>query len=189
MTKRQSLPLAQKKLISLLFIVIITGGGTAYAEILDCEIGDTSKGYWQMIGAHAQEECIIPGAPDPDSKFLHDNTNSAFRIEGRYKVETVLTSPTTVWLDTPGECPSNSCISGFREWYCNKYNTYNDPHYSYKMVNSLCVQNNNGNGNKRYLCTTDTNHVTLWEWKCNAQQAEQAKNSSNQGPLPCIQRQ
>lgn len=46
MTKKQSISLSHKKLISILFIIIIIARGTAYAEIQNCEVGDYSKGNW-----------------------------------------------------------------------------------------------------------------------------------------------
>ncbi len=180
---------------------MITGGGTAHAEILGCEVGNTSdyvspQGYWQMIDAPYQGECIIPGAPHPDSAFLHGNVNGAFRIEGRYRVDTVVRGGSW-WSDTPKECPSNSCISGFREWMCNDvygksnfapYHNYT-PSSSYYVEDNMCVFHfDDGSTNiKYYTCFTDTAHIILREWKCNSQTPELIEPNKNQGPPACEQ--
>jgi len=155
---------------------------TTYAQVISCEIGNTSsyvfpQGYWQMVGPPRQGKCIIPGAPHPDSAFLHGNVNGAFRIEGRYRVDTVLTG----WgfVCTSGECPSNSCISGFREWMCN------DVYDGFYMENSMCISPGGCGGGKAYACFTDTHAVTLWEWKCNPAPQEPVQPTHNQGPPSC----
>jgi hypothetical protein len=152
----------------------------AYGEVDGCTVGDDSQGYWQMISAPHQEECIIPGAPHPDSGFLHypGNNNGAFRIEGKYKVVTVLTA----WgfACSPGECPSNTCISGFREWMCNDVYESSGMY----MEDSLCIFPGGCGGGNAYACFTDINAVTLYEWVCKSQPPEPPEKNKNQGP-PC----
>jgi len=126
-----------------------------------CEVGDLSKGYWKMVGAPYQGKCIIPGPPHPDSPFLHSRSaNGAFRIEGKYKVVTVLTGK-GFYVGCPECVPS--CITGFAEWGCT--GVYGNG-FTYEPNGQLCMM---PDGNKNGVpdgcaCFTDGNAVTLYEW-------------------------
>jgi hypothetical protein len=190
--RKPSTALLTKIFFAIFCTAICLMANTAYAEIAACQVGNTSdyvspEGYWQMVGTTYQGKCIIPGPPHPDSAFLHGNTNGAFRIEGRYRVDTVLTGWGFSW--TPGECPSNSCISGFREWMCyDVYGTGNyGPYASFYMEDNNCVYNyDDGSTNiKNYACFTDTAHITLLEWKCKPQTPEPIEPNKNQGSPAC----
>jgi len=92
----------------------------------------------------------------PDSAFLHGNANGAFRIEGKYKVVTVLTGKGFYW-----GCPEcvPGCITGFAEWMCiDVYGSYGQ-HFIYEPDGQLCLMSDGG-----CACFTDGNAVTLYEW-------------------------
>ncbi|MDO9067639.1 MAG: hypothetical protein Q7W05_04190 [Deltaproteobacteria bacterium] len=175
-----------KKLISLLFIIIITGGVTAHAEILECEVGDLSKGYW----AYVSNECRIPGPPDPASQYLNDGNyySSAFRIEGKYKVDTSMSWTTPSFVYQPPPCSQETCITGFREWMCNLHNNPNyNPPATFDMEGPLCVVTFY-TGMKAYECYTDLPSVRLFEWKCYPEPPEPVEKNNNIGfPIPICQ--
>lgn len=185
LAKRSNILSRKNLVLAILCSLVSLVDNTAYAEVMGCQVGNTSayvfpQGYWQMVGAPSQGKCAIPGDPHPDSGFLNGNGGGAFRIEGRYRVDTVLAGG---WgfVATPGECPSNSCISGFREWMCTEVYKLNGMY----MENSLCIFPNGCPGcpgGKAYACFTDTHVVTLWEWKCYPQPLEPPVKKANFGP-------
>ena len=189
MIKKQSISLLLKQFLSILFIVI-TVVGYAYADVLECEIGDTSKGNWVYVS----DECLYPGPPAEDSPWPTDSdllTNGpAYRIEGRYKI--------SASIMTDGYSPSQpperpKCITGLAETYAA---------YDCARQQNQCVASGGCSGlftaegticTMRYLIDPPyspnplyvryyDNSIMLYEWKCNPQSPKPSVNSANLGP-------
>lgn len=141
-----------------LWALVIGGVFPSATLAATCEVGDLSKGSWKMIGLRNQGTCIIPGPPHPNSAFLRgpeNRGNGAFRIEGKYKVETVVTGKPYYGHGVYPECVS-SCITGFAAWFCPS-----SAGLTWVPTSQLCMQNTAG---VPLGCYTDGLVVTLYEW-------------------------
>lgn len=120
MTKNQSISLLQKQFISFLFIVIITIGSTAHTGVLECEVGDLSRGYWYYNSLTSiSDTCPDPGPPAADSPMpmfpLHQEV---YRIAGRYKFRSYISAD----LSHSSPPPSKpECITGYVDAYAAYY--------------------------------------------------------------------
>lgn len=115
LTKKQSISWSPKKLILILCTVSIAVAAPAYAEVLTCEVGDTTKGYWEFVSKPGA--CTYPGPPDANSPWpVFDYTSGSmltmgpyYRIEGVHKMEVSVTAPAGSY-DMPPAMPE--CIAG-----------------------------------------------------------------------------
>lgn len=156
-TMQKSAKKTRRRWLTLLACAFAMLAGSAFpcgTHAAICEVGDGSKGYWRMVGAPYQGACIIPGPPHPDSAFLNSRTNEAFRIEGRYKIVTILTGK-GFYVGCPECLPG--CITGFAEWGCT--GVYGNG-FTYEPDGQLCIMPGGGG----CACFTDGNAVTLYEW-------------------------
>lgn len=190
MTKNKSISLLLKQFLSILFIVI-TVGGSAYADVLECEVGDTSKGNWVYVS----DECLYPGPPAEDSPWPTDSghlTNGpAYRIEGRYKI--------SASIMTDGYSPSQpperpKCITGLADTYAaydcarqqNQCDATGACSGSFTVEGTICTMRYLSYippwiNNPQYVRYYDFS-IKLYEWKCNPQPPQPSVNSANLGP-------
>jgi hypothetical protein len=96
-------------------MLCIAEGSVAYAELLNCTVGDESKGGWIKIPSR---ECLYPGPPAAGSPWPTSVSDYAlkrpYHIEGRYK--TAVRTMSNVWdYSPPPDRPK--CITGFAEAY------------------------------------------------------------------------
>ena len=199
MTKHHRISMSSKRLISFLSLIITTAvSSAAYADTPNCQVGNTSQGYWSMVSL--SQTCAIPGPPAGDSpwpKILGNGSfsdGSAYRIEGLYKIVPTMSSEGFSW-SIPHSRPT--CITGYAEAYtavaCAQYQSYYpDPqlaccHTTYTASGSVCSNHYTDN---RYGFYEYYNYARfyegsfyLYEWICNP--AQPVKTNSNEGPPPC----
>lgn len=192
MRTRQNLLLLYQIIIFALFLAGMAAGEAAHAEVLECEVGDTSKGNWQKV--FISEECLIPGPPAEDSPWpqipLKVNPR-VYRIEGIYKISSTMGGEGWSWEIPP---PRPGCITGFAEAYaaatctdsqnwCNASPTCHD---SYTATGTLCIRHfsNSQTKSKNYARFFDRNFILL-KWKCISSTPEPPKQNHNLGAPFC----
>lgn len=192
MANFQDVPVLQKGLMTILFILIMNIEGTAFAEVLTCDIGDLSKGYWSI--ASASDECLYSGPPAEDSPWPtaeHYNVR-AHAIEGRYLISASATS--SGWRAKPA--PSGSgygCITGFADTYtairCDRLQAACDSNPAcrntiYSASGNLCTATitspYSNTVSKLYVTFSDSN-FRLSEWNCKQPLQEQPVKNGNLG--------
>lgn len=144
-----------------------------------CEVG--SNGRWVMVGEQDHGTCIIPGPPHPLSQW---SPQRPFRIEGKYKVEAMLSghglsNPNVLFMDD--ECPKcvPDCITGGSEWACPDI-------YIYDPNGQTCRRPESMGG--KCACYTNGELVTLYKWvwaneECNKEDPSPAPtNTPNPDP-------
>lgn len=184
-TKRPSILLWQMIIAAIFCTLANPIVDIACGEVIGCDVGDTSQGYWQIVGNLGLGKCIIPGSPDPDSANTFSGVH--FRIEGLYKVSTYVEATFQNEYTPPAECPPPCISSGYREWICNYLNATGHPYRRWYVENSLVVDEYDDGTirYKRYTCYVDTNYVSLYKWTCNAYlPEEQTKNQNFASPCP-----
>ncbi len=185
MTKRQSIPLAPKKIISLLFTVIITVGGTAFAEIQNCDVGDYSKGYWENVYPDGSnpEVCEFPATI---TSFSGGNLVEGGGYRGYLSLHPVqpcgaaFACPNNNFIyEPPGPVGGNSSL----ERVCIDADAY-----GYKFEDGYCYQPTGHPPPDDYVCFFGGGQVLLFleKWKCYPQPPEPVEINYNIGPPPDI---
>lgn len=202
MIKPHRLSMSFKRLISILSVsaVIIITGGSACAEVQNCTVGDTSKGYWSQVST--SQQCPLPGPPAADSpwpKISSDGSISygggAYRIEGRYKM--VLSSMCAEGFSLSPPPARAECLTGYAAAYAAvSAAVYQRPfpepqpaccRTTYTAAGSLVIYHytdtRNGGSETYNYCRYYECGFSLYEWVCNP--AEPIVNKQNQGYPPC----
>lgn len=159
------------------FAMLTSGTFPCGTHAATCEVG--SNGYWVMVGEQDHGKCIIPGPPHPLSQWW----KRPFRIEGKYKVEAMLSghglsNPNVLFIDD--ECPKcvTDCITGGSEVACPDI-------YSYDPNGQTCRRPDSMGG--KCACHTNGELVTLYEWiwdnpECNNPALTNTPNPDNGKP-------
>ena len=200
MTKHHQILMSFKKLLSVMVIITVMMG-TAYADIPNCEVGNTSQGYWLRVSSGYQKECPFPGPPAIDSswpKFFSDGSYSwgsgvPYLIEGRYKISSRLGG-----IGYSGSIPPSgpACITGYAEAFTAVACAINQSHYpdpqpanihvTFTASGNLCtwlvVDNYSHTSTYSYVRYFESGFL-LDEWQCNP--AQTFKLDNNKGPPPC----
>jgi len=137
------------------FVVVVSSAFPCVLYAATCEVG--RNGHWVMVGEQDKGKCIIPGPPHPLSQW---SPQRPFRIEGKYKVEAMLSghglsNPNDLFMDD--ECPKcvPDCITGGSEWACPDV-------YIYDSNGQTCRRPESMGG--KCACYTNGELVTLYEW-------------------------
>lgn len=184
MTVTQVRSLLQKKVMSILLGFFLAAGSVAYAEVLDCEVGDYSKGNWEYVNPdlssdQAQITCTLPMSGPIINHQM---------IAGGY-----MASVGVMWTygcNGDGHCPNDNFIGT------------EDP--SLKTNEEQCQSMYYGGFQKKYEngCCYVREHATygdwlpyygiyqygyrLKRWKCNPQPTAPIMKQSNTGTPQCI---
>lgn len=183
----------RKLIVSLLFSAIILGGRIALAELLPCEVGDLSKGYWRPI----RPDCPYPGPPAEGSPWPTDPNyfpgttalhGAPFTITGRYK-----TAVTICETSYPHQFRSSRCITGLAEAWGKSLQNFREIDCHSRPICGQKFIADGVNLTIQYLSPPfsfyQESHTTLvdysyesWVWECNPQPAEPPGADYNTGP-------
>jgi hypothetical protein len=159
MTKNLCIPLAQKELISILFIGIIIVRGTAYAEIQNCDVGDTTEGQWVTDRVY---NCAYSwtGGCSTNGYCYDDETIGSYRIV-RQRVVGCIFADEIGQAFFYGDCFGN------------------------ELCNNGCEPTPSCGGGRSIILEAFTYGATLYRWQCNPQPPEPVEMNYNIGPPTC----
>ena len=181
---------------SLLFAILCTFISPmlniAYAELVDCQVGDNSTGLWILKAYNV--ECLLPGPHAEDSYWPSETSgvNEAWTISGYYKTMVHLRSSNSI---VPPSSRGTECIQGFAEARaaaeCAYWRAMTDripgSGWSYKWIplSNTCIEIatwiSTGEEFTSYQSFYDYSY-DLYEWKCNPHPSEAPVIENNGGP-------
>lgn len=183
----------QKVCLSCLLILYMAVESMAYAKVLDCEVGDESKGYWLGI-SNEYGNCPYPGPPAEDSPWIPEDGSGVgypFRLEGRYKVVVSMGAEGFALSPPPSR---QGCIDGYAEaytsWSAAQYQSYYSDstgpwHITYTASSTLLSMVTTGPNYYHIQFVRYFDHAfLLYEWTCNQPPQEQPIVMQSFGPPP-----
>jgi hypothetical protein len=174
MRNSQVLSLSFRKFIFTLLLISTFGGETGYAEVLECEVGDLSRGYWYYNSLNSlSDTCPDPGPPAADSPMpMFPLNKEVYRISGRYKFRSY-TSAEISHSSPPTSRPE--CITG----YVDAYVAYMAGIRTDNCIATGSLLTCEGPSYCRFF----ENAFLFYEWKCNPQPLESPVKNDNLGPF------
>jgi len=190
--KNNKLSLLVKNILILL-AVSLGAWNISVAEVLECQVGDLSNGYWQQPIFFSS--CLYPGPPAQSSPWPtgSDQGGRAYRVESRFKIEPMMSAVGSISI--PPARPE--CITGYAEayavfasiYYQNLCDSQPVCHTIYTPIGSMCTVHyiDGLNESWNYYRFFEAG-VYLYEWRCNTTLQEPVQPIQNQGPplLPSV---